>query len=113
MPFVASYKYEQLFDTPTVLRITDTSTSKSTFSSIFDDTFYQDGFVSTRKIYIRKADGAYLVPKGTETDYIQWDIVNSIDLDILDKDYALEIKIEADVYFYPTIFDNSFSSIFN
>lgn len=113
MAFSPSFTAEQLYDTPRILRVTDTSTSGSTFSAVFDDTFYENAFLGKRKIYLKKDDGTYLVPEGTITDYIVWDDNTSIDIDVLDKDYALEIKVEEEPYFYPYIFDNTFTSNFN
>ena len=82
MPFNPSFTAEQLYETPSILRVTDTSTGG-------------DANIAGRRVYLRKDDGDYLVPNGTTTDYIEWDITESyIDIDVLDKDYALETKVE-------------------
>lgn len=50
--------------------------------------------VTGRLLYLRKYNGTYLVPEGTTTDYIFWGIgSNTIDVDVLDKDYSLEITV--------------------
>lgn len=47
-----------------------------------------------RLIYLRKYDGTYLVPDGTDTDYIFWPAADSsIDIDCLDKDYCLDVTV--------------------
>ena len=67
---------------PSVVRLTDTSTGS-------------DGSVTQRRVYLAKADGTFLVPSGTSTDYIQWAYADStIDIDVLDKDYGLLITVE-------------------
>jgi len=50
--------------------------------------------VTGRLIYLKKYDNTYLVPEGTTTDYVAWPIGDtSIDIDVLDKDYSLEITV--------------------
>ena len=82
MPFVPSFTATQLYATPTILRIVDTSTGT-------------DNNINDRQIYLRKANGTYLVPTGVSTNYISWatDYGNVRDIDVLDADYALEINI--------------------
>jgi hypothetical protein len=63
---------------------------------IFQDTSTgSDATLTERRIYLQKYDQSYLVPTGTLTDYIVWDIDDAtITLtDILDKDYALDITV--------------------
>jgi len=83
MPFVQSFTAEQLYATPTILRVTDTSTGS-------------DDNINDRFIFIRQANGEYLVPEGVTTDYIEWRTSegNIIDIDVLNVDYALEIKVQ-------------------
>ena len=82
MPFVNSFTAEQLYSSPTTLRITDTSTGS-------------DSNINARRVYLRQANGEYLVPTGTTTNYIEWAIgTNYIDIDVLNVDYSLEIKVE-------------------
>jgi len=69
------------FSSPRILSLTDTSTGT-------------DGTLTTRRVYLQKADGTYLVPTGTTTNYIVWNYaVSFIDIDVLDIDYALSIEI--------------------
>jgi hypothetical protein len=103
MAFVPSYTVSQRQLTPNVLRFVDTSTGS-------------DDFVNVRHIYLRKSNGEYLVPEGATTNYIEWMLgSNTIDIDVLDKDYALHIEVKwvSDPNIYPYIFDNTFSNIFN
>jgi hypothetical protein len=82
MAFINSFTAEQLYATPTILRVTDTSTGSDTD-------------INARRVYLRQANGQYLVPQGTTTDYIEWAIgTNYIDIDVLNVDYALEIKVQ-------------------
>ena len=82
MSFNPSFTAKQLYATPRILRVTDTSTGS-------------DANILGRRVYLRKDDGTYLVPNGTTTDFIAWDIFNSfIDIDVLNIDYALEVKVD-------------------
>lgn len=83
MAFIPSFTAVQLYATPTILRVTDTSTGS-------------DDNINNRLIYIRQANGDYLVPQGITTNYIEWriDKGNVINIDILNVDYALEIKVQ-------------------
>lgn len=84
MPFIPSFTATQLYATPTILRIVDTSTGS-------------DSNITGRKVYLRQANGSYLVPSGITTDYIDFPLGSDyIDIDVLDVDYALEIKVEWD-----------------
>lgn len=50
--------------------------------------------ITGRLIYLRKYDGTYLKPNGTDTDYIFWPAADaSIDIDVLDKDYCLDVTV--------------------
>jgi hypothetical protein len=54
-----------------------------------------DAAVTQRRVYLQTDSGEFLVPTGTSTDYVEWDIADaSIDIDCLDKDYALRIYVE-------------------
>jgi hypothetical protein len=78
----ASFSVSQSIGSPSVITLTDTSTGS-------------DGTLTSRHIYLQKADGTYLVPAGTTTDYIVWDYANpSISIDVLDKDYCLQITVK-------------------
>lgn len=66
----------------TTIRITDVSTGA-------------DASITQRRVYLQQADGSYLVPTGTTTDYIYWNYLDaSIDIDVLNTDYALLILVQ-------------------
>jgi len=66
----------------TTIRLTDTSTGA-------------DAAITQRRVYLQQADGSYLVPTGTTTDYIYWNYLDaSIDIDVLNTDYALLILVQ-------------------
>ena len=82
MSFSASFSASQPSGEPSVITLTDTSTGS-------------DASISVRHVYLRKSDGTFLVPTDTTTDYIVWDYADAgIDIDCLDKDYALLITVE-------------------
>lgn len=68
--------------------------------AVLTDTSTGSGTITGRLVYIRKYNGDYLVPTGTSTTYVYWPYSagagDTINIDILDKDYCLEIT----VYFY-------------
>lgn len=67
---------------PSVVVLTDTSTGS-------------DGNITQRRVYLKKPDGTFLVPSGTSTEYVVWDYSDSsIEIDALDKDYALIITVQ-------------------
>jgi hypothetical protein len=68
--------------TPSQMTITDTSTGS-------------DGTITTRRIYLYKADNTNLVESGTTTAYENWPIGDGpITLDVLDRDYALMVVVQ-------------------
>lgn len=82
MPFVANFTASQFSGTPSVITLTDTSTGS-------------DVTIAKRRVYLLQANGTFLVPQGTSTDYIQWDLVDtSIDLNVLSQDSALSITVQ-------------------
>lgn len=82
MPFVAAFSATQPVGEPSVITLTDTSTGS-------------DVAITQRRVYLRQADGTFLVPSGTSTDYIVWPYADStIDIDVLDVDYALQTIVE-------------------
>lgn len=82
MALSPSFSVSQPLDDPSVLTLEDTSTGV-------------DAGITTRRVYLQKADGTYLVPDDTETDYIEWPYSDgSIEIDVLDKDYALNITVQ-------------------
>ncbi len=82
MPLVANFSTSQTVGAPESINFVDTSTGS-------------DGAISERRIYLAQADGTFLVPSGTTTDYIVWalaDTTITID-DILPKDMGLNITV--------------------
>ncbi len=66
---------------------------------IFDDSSTgSDGAVTQRRIYIQASNGDFLVPEGTDTDYIEWGGfpgTTSITVeDVLSKDYGCRVVVE-------------------
>lgn len=63
--------------------------------TVEDESTGSDAAITQRRVYLRQANGEFLVPSGTTTDYIEWDYSQStIDIDALDKDYALDVVVE-------------------
>jgi hypothetical protein len=82
MPISPSFTASQNSGTPSIITLTDTSTGS-------------DGAITQRRVYLLQSNGQYLVPTGTTTDYIEWDIVDStISLDVLVQDTALSITVQ-------------------
>lgn len=82
MSFTQDFSVVQVVGYPSKIVITDTSTGS-------------DGSIASRRVYLKKADGTFLVPSGTATQYIVWDYADaSITIDALDKDYCLLITVE-------------------
>ena len=56
-----------------------------------------DGSIASRRIYLQKYTGLYIVPDGTTTDYILWPLIDGsteILNKILNKDYALSVTVQ-------------------
>lgn len=82
MPLTPNFSVSQLSGSPNSFTITDTSTGS-------------DAGITVRWVYLLQADGTYLVPDGTLTDYIVWDYGEpSITLDVLSQDTALSILVQ-------------------
>jgi hypothetical protein len=82
MPLVPNFSASQTIGLPSVVTLTDTSTGS-------------DGTITARRVYLQKYDDTNLVPSGNTTGYVEWDFADSsINIDALDKDYALNIKVE-------------------
>lgn len=82
MSFIASFLPDQILGFESDVIINDTSTGS-------------DVLITSRKIYLRKADGTFLVPTGTTTDYIVWATGTSTKtLDVLASDKSLYIIVE-------------------
>lgn len=82
MALVPNFTAVQIAGFPSQVVFTDTSTGS-------------DGAITSRRIYMAKVDGSFLVPSGTSTQYIVWPYIDTqITVDDLDKDYALLITVE-------------------
>lgn len=82
MALTPSFSASQILGAPSVIVLTDTSTGT-------------DGTLTARRVFIQKTDGTYLVTEGTTTDYVEWAIGDTtISIDVLDKDYALQITVQ-------------------
>ncbi len=82
MPIVPSFAVSQPVGTPEVITFTDDSTGS-------------DGAITSRRVYLRKSDGTYLVPDGTTTSYVAWDYADvEISIECLEKDRALNITVQ-------------------
>jgi len=85
MSFTGSYSISQGND-PSKFVLTDTSNYTSEPANTF----------TTRRITLEKTDGETLVTTGTTTTYIDfpYSAGNQIQLDVLDKDYSLNITVD-------------------
>lgn len=82
MALTPSFSVSQNSGSPNLINLTDTSAGS-------------DVLVTKRRIFLLQADGTYLVPLGTTTDYIDWALAStSISLDVLTQDTALEITVQ-------------------
>lgn len=74
--------------------VTQTPGSPSVVS-IADDSTGSDGAITSRRVYLAEYDGSFLVPSGTGTEYVAWALADtSIDIDALDKDYAIVATVQ-------------------
>ena len=83
MPFIENFTATQYISVPNLIVFDDTSTGT-------------DAAITSRRVYMQKSDGTYLVQEGTTTNYEIWSLAsgNTISFDVLDKDYALNITVE-------------------
>lgn len=82
MAFSQNFSVAQNILAPSILVLADVSTGA-------------DAAITTRRIYLQLANGNYLTPTGTTTDYIVWDEPDAtISLDVLDQDYAISITVQ-------------------
>ena len=82
MPLIPNFTASQFSGTPSIITLNDTSTGS-------------DVAITSRRVYLLQANGTFLVPAGTTTDYVVWDLVDtSIDLDVLSQDSALSITVQ-------------------
>lgn len=82
MPLTPNFSGSTLSGTPETITFSDTSTGS-------------DVAITKRRIFLLQADGEYLVPDGTTTDYVEWALANSsISLDVLSQDTALSVTVQ-------------------
>jgi hypothetical protein len=81
MALTPNFTSAQTSGEPSKVTLTDTSTGS-------------DGDVASRRVYFTKADGSYLTSEGNDNDYEDWAYADANEtFDILDKDYALNIRV--------------------
>lgn len=82
MSFSPAFTVSQSAASPNLVVMEDTSTGS-------------DGSITQRRVYIEDSTGAFIVPSGTTTDYIQWPLGdNPISLNVLTQDTAANIKVQ-------------------
>jgi hypothetical protein len=82
MALTPNFTASQNYGTPNIITLTDTSTGS-------------DVSITKRRVYLLQSDGQYLVPDGTNTDYIDWSISDtSINLNVLTQDSALSVTVQ-------------------
>ena len=82
LPLVESFTATQDAGEPSSIVLTDTSSGA-------------DAAITGRAVFLIKADGTYVVPTGTTTQYILWPIADTtLTLDVLTKDTALSIVVQ-------------------
>jgi len=103
MSFVASFTANQYISAPNLI--------------VFDDTSVgSDSAIASRRVYMQKSDGTYLVTTETDTSYELWTLAvgSTVSFDVLDKDYALNITVEwlnsSNVVLYSKIVSYGFST---
>ncbi len=61
----------------------------------FEDTSPGSASITSRRIYLTDNAGNYIVEEGTTTDYEVWPYADlTITLDVLTKDYALNVRVD-------------------
>lgn len=80
MPLTVSVSISQSVTNPSTISWSDTSTGS-------------DVAVTKKRIFLQRADGTYLVPAGTTTNYIET-TASALDLDVLEEDGALSITTQ-------------------
>jgi hypothetical protein len=82
MSLTANFTTSQTYGIPNSINFLDTSTGT-------------DNTITSRRIYLKTAANTYLVEKDTTTDYEVWNYSDAtITLDVLEKDYALQVTVE-------------------
>lgn len=82
MAIVPNFSVAQPVGEPENVVLVDTSTGS-------------DGAITQRRVYFRTSTGAFLVPSGTSTDYVQWVYSDAtLTSNILTADAALDILVQ-------------------
>ncbi len=87
MAITPNFTASVTFASPSILSLTDSSTGS-------------DNAISQRRVFLQQFDGSYLLLSGVSTTnpitgYFPWDYsVSFIDLDVLNRDYALNIIVQ-------------------
>jgi len=84
VPLNENFSSSQSYATPENVSLTDTSTGS-------------DGTITSRRAFFVDANGNYVVPEGTNTDYIEWDYADAtIEIEDLlpTKDMALSVTVQ-------------------
>lgn len=83
MPLAPSFSCTQPVGEESKITITDTSTGS-------------DVDISQRRVYLRTAQGTFLVPTGNDSDeYVEWPYADdSITIDALSKDFSILVTVQ-------------------
>lgn len=82
MPLNTNFTASNSVQSPSIITLIDTSTGS-------------DANVFSRRVYISKPFGGYLVPSATLTNYIVWAYANSsININAINRDYSINILVE-------------------
>lgn len=87
MSFVPNFSITQSQGSPNLITIEDTSVGS-------------DNQVELARVYFQKSNGGYLVPTGTSTNYVAIVDIDAngkfvtTEIDLLDRDYALNVRVE-------------------
>lgn len=78
-----------------LISVTQSSETPSNITVIDVSTGTADPAVTQRRLFIQTAQGTYLVPTGTSTDYISWALVNEfITVNVLTEDTCVNIIVQ-------------------
>ena len=82
MPFVNSFTASQIIGLPGTVVLTNTSTGS-------------DPSITERRVYLEDANGNYLKPEGTTTDYVVWPLnENPFRINCLKVDKAPNVTVQ-------------------
>lgn len=82
MAFSENFSANQTLGLPAIINLLDNSTGS-------------DAAITSRRVFLQQYDASYLVPSGTTTNYIPWELSsNTIALNVLSVDTALNITTQ-------------------